>query len=250
MEYTLDNGAGAGLRLGLILLSTDETLEYEARQVVGGRDVNLLHTRIPARADVTPEDLQSMAPEMTRTAALLPKGLNAVAYACTSGATIIGSDTVARLIGEAHPATAVTNPLAAVIAALGALGVTRIAMVTPYVAEVSGPMRAALAEADITVVSEVSFGQKEDWTVARITEASTEAAMLVAGQVDGVEAVFASCTNLRTFGIIETVEARLGLPVISSNLALVWDMLRQSGADARGWGPGRLFDLEMEVRGQ
>ena len=245
MEYTLDSGAGAGLRLGLILLSTDETLEYEARQVIGGRDVNLLHARIPANAHVTPEDLLLMAPEMTRTAALLPKGLSAVAYACTSGSTIIGSDRVARLVGEAHPETAVTNPLAAVIAALGALGVTRIAMVTPYVTEVSGPMRAALAEAGITVVSEVSFGQKEDWTVARITEASTEAAMLAAGQADGVEAVFASCTNLRSFGIIEAVEARLGLPVISSNLALIWDMLRQSGADARRWGPGRLFDLDV-----
>jgi maleate isomerase len=245
MDYALDEGAGAGLRLGVILLSTDETLEYEARQVIGCRDVNLLHTRIPAKADVTPEDLRLMAPEMTRTAALLPKGLSAVAYACTSGATIIGSDTVAELIKAAHPGTAVTDPLAAVIAALKALGVTRIAMVTPYVAEVTRPMRALLAAEGIEVVSEITFGQKEDWTVARITEASTEAAMLAAAKVDGVEAVFASCTNLRTFGIIDAVEARLGLPVISSNQALIWDMLRLSGARAHGWGPGRLFDLDM-----
>lgn len=250
MEYTLDEGAGAGLRLGLILLSTDETLEYEARQVIAGRDVNLFHTRIPANADVTPEDLQLMAPEMTRTAALLPKDLSAIAYACTSGATIIGSDNVARLIGEAHASTAVTNPLAAVIAALKALGVTRIAMVTPYVPEVSGPMCAALAREGIEVISEVSFGQKEDWTVARITEASTEAAMLAAAEVEGVEAVFASCTNLRSFGIIDAVEARLGLPVVSSNQALIWDMLRQSGVEARGWGPGRLFDLDIGAQSQ
>ncbi|SFN36173.1 maleate isomerase [Roseovarius lutimaris] len=245
MDYALDAGAGAGLRLGVILLSTDETLEYEARQVIGARDVNLLHTRIPARADVTPEDLRLMAPEMTRTAALLPKDLSAVAYACTSGATIIGSENVASLINAAHPDTAVTNPLVAVIAALKALGVTRIAMVTPYVAEVTRPMCAILAAEGIEVVSEVSFGQKEDWTVARITEGSTEAAMLAAAKVEGVEAVFASCTNLRTFGIIDAVEARLGLPVISSNQALIWDMLRLSGAEARGWGPGRLFDLDM-----
>ena len=98
MEYDLDGGAGSGLRLGMIVLSTDETVEYEARMALAGRDVNLLHARIPAQADVTPEDLARMAPEMTRTAALLPRGLQAVAYACTSGATIIGSDEVARLI--------------------------------------------------------------------------------------------------------------------------------------------------------
>ena len=243
MHYDLDAGAGAGLRLGMIVLSTDETVEYEARQVLAGRDVNLMHARIPARADVTPEDLASMAPEMTRTAALLPRNLGAVAYACTSGATIIGSDEVARLVQLAHPGTPVTNPLRAVITALHARGVSRIAMVTPYVPEVSGPMAASLAAAGIEVAHAVSFGQKEDWTVARITEESTRRAMLEAGRIAGVEAVFASCTNLRTFGVIEPVEAELGLPVVTSNQALLWDMLRSAGAGARGWGPGRLFEI-------
>ncbi|SEK97629.1 maleate isomerase [Roseovarius azorensis] len=243
MEYELDAGAGAGLRLGMILLSVDETVEYEARQVLAGREVNLMHARIPARADVTPGDLASMAPEMTRTAALLPKGLSAIAYACTSGATIIGSDEVARLIGLAHPGTAVTDPLCAVIAGLRALGAERIAMVTPYVPEVSGPMAERLAEAGIGVVRAVSFGQKEEWTVARIAEDSTRRAMLEAGRAEGVQAVFASCTNLRTFGVIDAVEAELGLPVVTSNQALLWDMLRRSGVEAHGWGPGRLFDL-------
>ncbi|MBQ0749610.1 MAG: Asp/Glu racemase [Roseovarius sp.] len=244
MRYDLDEGAGAGLRLGMIMLSTDETVEYEARMVLAGRDVNLMHARIPAKADVTPEDLASMAPEMTRTAALLPRGLRAVAYACTSGATIIGSDEVARLIHLAHPGVPVSNPLSAVIAALHRLQVRRIAMVTPYVREVSGPMAAALGLAGIEVLHAVSFGQKEDWTVARITEASTRCAMLEAGRMPGVEAVFASCTNLRSFGVIEAVEAELGLPVVTSNQALFWDMLGRAGADARGWGPGRLFTME------
>jgi len=35
MDYTLNRGAGAGVRLGLIVLQTDETLEFEARQGSG-----------------------------------------------------------------------------------------------------------------------------------------------------------------------------------------------------------------------
>ena len=77
--------------------------------------------------------------------------------------------------------------------------------------------------------------------VAQISEASTLAAILEAGAADGVEAVFARCTNLRAFGIIDGAKAQLGLPVISSNLALAWDMLRRAGVEATGWGPGRLF---------
>ena len=244
MTYELDQGAGAGLRLGLILLSTDETLEYEARQVLAGREVNLLHTRIPARADVTPEDLATMAGEMTATAALLPQGLDGVAYACTSGATIIGPERVEALVQMAHPGVPVTNPLSSVVAALGELGMSRIAMVTPYVEEVTGPMRAALAAHGVETVSDFSFGQKEDRTVARITEASTRRAIVEAARKPGVEAVFTSCTNLRTFGILDAVEAELGIPVISSNSALMWRLLTLAGQPAIGWGPGRLFGRE------
>lgn len=241
MKYDLDQGAGAGLRLGLIVLSVDETLEYEARQVLAGREANLLHTRIPARADVTPEDLQSMVGEMTATAGLLPRGLDAVAYGCTSGATVIGPGRVEALVQMAHPGVPVTNPLSAVIAAMKDLGLSRIAMVTPYVDEIARPMREALDAHGIQTVSELSFGQKEEWTVARITEASTRRAILQAAGAPGVEAVFTSCTNLRTFGILESVEAELGLPVVSSNSALLWHLLKIAGHPARGWGPGRLF---------
>lgn len=243
MKYELDLGAGQGKRLGLIVLSTDETLEWEVRGTLARHDLNLLHTRIPARADVTPEDLRAMAPEMTRTAALLPKDLSVVGYGCTSASAIIGPDEVTRRIQEAHPGTPVTNPLSGVIAALRALGATRVAMVTPYVKEVSAPMRDALAAQGIEVINAVSFNQHEDWTVARISEASTHAAMLEVGRAEGVQAIFTSCTNLRTFNAIEPVEEALGLPVVSSNQALLWDMLWLAGVAAHGWGPGRLFDL-------
>lgn len=241
MSYALDAGAGGGRRLGLILLSTDETLEYEARAMLAGRAVNLLHTRIPAHAHVTPETLRLMEDAMTAAAGLLPAGLNAVAYACTSGATVIGSATVARLIQAAHPGVAVTDPLLAATAALRRLGVARIALVTPYLPSISIPMRAAFAQQGIETVSEISFGQQDDWTVARITEESTLAAILEAGRAEGVEAVFASCTNLRSLGILERAEAALGLPVVSSNLAVIWHLLALGEVPAQGWAPGRLF---------
>lgn len=243
MRYETDTGAGGGRRLGLIVLSTDETLECEARAVLARRAVNLLHARIPARPDVTPQDLRTMAADMTRTAALLPADPAAVAYGCTSAAAMIGPAEVARLIRQAHPGVPVTDPMSAAIAALRALGVARIGFVSPYVPEVTAPMRAHLAAQGIETVSEVSFGQREDRTVARIREDSTLAAMAEAArQAKGAAgAIFASCTNLRTFGIIAAAEAELGVPVISSNQALMWHLLGLGGIDAGGWGPGRLF---------
>ncbi len=241
MEYELDSGAGTGLRAGLVVLSTDETMEFETRQVLAGRGVNLMHTRIPFHTDVTPEKLQEMADALPQAAALLPQGLHSIAYGCTSGATVIGPKRIESIIQEVHPGVPVTNPMTAVITALKTLNTPKIALVTPYVASVTGPMRAYLAQNGIEVVSEISFAQSDDRKVARITEASTRAAMLEAGQAKGVEAVFASCTNLRSFGVIEEVEAALDLPVISSNQALTWHMLHLAGAEPMGWGPGRLY---------
>ncbi|WP_101066225.1 maleate cis-trans isomerase family protein [Roseovarius salinarum] len=244
MDYRLDNGAGGGRRLGLIVLSTDETLEYEARQVVAGGDVNLLHARIPMQADVTPRTLETMAASMTETAGRLPAGLDAVAYGCTSGATVIGPGRVAALVQAAQPGVPVTDPMSAVLAALDTLGARRIALVTPYLPEVSAPMRDHMGRHGVSFASEISFGQGDDWTVTRIAEDSSRAAMLEAGRAAGVEAVFASCTNLRSFGVIEAVEAELGVPVVTSNQALMWHLLRLAGVPAAGWGPGRLFAEE------
>ena len=241
LSYQLDDGYGAQGRLGLIVLSTDETLENEARRIVAGRPVSLLHARIPAEPEVTPEALKTMEGHMSATAALLPKGLDAVGYGCTSGATVIGPARVAALIGAVQDQAAVTNPLSAVLAALAALQASRIALLTPYLESVNQPLIAALDQAGIDVVVQASFLQSDDWTVARITEEDTLSAVKSIGNTKDCDAIFASCTNLRTLGILQQAEAATGLPVVSSNLALIWHMLKLAGVDARGWGPGRLI---------
>ena len=102
LAYELDGGFGNGPRLGMIVLSTDETIENEARSVMAGREVSMVHARIPAQPVVTPEALAMMEQEMPATAALLPQGMQAIAYACTSGATVIGPQRVEALVQQHH----------------------------------------------------------------------------------------------------------------------------------------------------
>lgn len=241
LNYELDQGFGGVAKLGLIVLSTDESLENEARQVLSGRDVSLVHTRIQAEPDVTPKALKMMEKRIPSTAELLPKGLRAVGYGCTSASTVIGTERVEELVHLHHPDAAVTNPMSAVIAALNALNAKDIAFVTPYVKEVNAPMRALLQDEGFNAVSEGAFEQSDDKTVARISEESTLAAIENIAKTTRCDAVFVSCTNLRTFGVIEAAEEALNIPIVSSNQALIWHMLKLSGGDARGWGPGMLF---------
>jgi maleate isomerase len=59
------------------------------------------------------------------------------------------------------------------------------------------------------------------------------------------DAVFVSCTNLRTFGILPQAEDQLGKSVVSSNQALCWHLLRLSGIGPDhpegALGPGQLY---------
>jgi maleate isomerase len=57
----------------------------------------------------------------------------------------------------------------------------------------------------------------------------------------GIDAVFLSCTNLRTLELIGALEARLAIPVLSSNQVLGWHLLRLAGMPNKLQGYGKLF---------
>jgi len=87
-----------------------------------------------------------------------------------------------------------------------------------------------------------SFEEELDHKVARISEASTFDAAMQVGAGD-CDAVFTSCTNLRSFDMIDAAETALGKPVISSNSAFAWHLHRLAGITGQISGPGKLFKL-------
>lgn len=244
LPFSLDGGAASKAALGLIVLQMDETLEAELRTVFNQPGVALFHTRIPSAEEISPQTLKQMEVELPGVAGLLPstEPLTVVGYGCTSGATVIGSDKVAALINQVHPDAKVTDPITAVIAALKSLNISKIGFITPYVAEVSAAMRDLLGKNGISVSGVASFEQSQDPVVARISPASILDAVIAVGKDEAVEAVFVSCTNLRCFDIIETAEEKIGKPVISSNQALAWHMLKLAELPTLDAGPGRLFE--------
>ncbi len=212
--------------LGLVVLQTDETLEEEFRGWLP-EGVALFHSRVPNATEVTTETLCAMEAEIPRAVELFPHHahIGTVAYACTSGATVIGEAEVAAAVRRALPNVAVTNPLTAVKARLNDLDARRIGLLTPYVPEVSQAMIDNLEGDGFSVTSSASFFEAEDPNVARISNESVLKAMLDVGHEE-CDVVFASCTNLRTAGVLDEAQRILGKPVVSSNSALMWHMLQ------------------------
>ncbi len=238
--YSL-TGPIAPVSLGLAALSVDETVEQDFRRMFTAGKAALYVTRIPSGANLTPETIAGMERDLPAAIGLLPRAVSfdAIAYACTSGATLIGPQRIAALVREAADVRFATDPLTAAIAAFARLGVARIGLLSPYIESVSAPMIAAFEAAGLSVPERSSFGEQVEARVARIDPRSIRDAAVDLGGRAGVEAVFVSCTNLRALEVIDAIEAATGRPAVCSNQALAWAMAGAAGIAADG--PGRLL---------
>jgi len=227
------------LRLGLVALATDLTLEHDLASLLP--DTMRLHVaRVPFANPTTPENLAAMAPDIAAAADLLVPGvpLAAIGFGCTSGAVIIGDDVIARAIGAVRPGVPVFTPAGSAVQGFRHLGVRRIALLTPYLPQTTAPMVEYFASAGFDVVQTVGLGMADDRDIARVSPGAIRAATRRADHPQA-EALFISCTALPVLPLIPALEAELGKPVVSSNQALGWAMLVAAGAGGRG--PGRLF---------
>lgn len=245
LECETDGGLGQRARIGLIVLQSDQTIEHEFARIFRADDIALYHARIPNAWEVSKDTLRQMEADLPATVKLLPDAFafDAIGYACTSGATLIGEQRVDQLIQQVHAKARISNPLTAAKAALAALGLKRIALLTPYPPDVTLEMQANLRAAGLQTNAIATFNQSDDFTVARIATASVLDAVLRIGAHDDCDGVFVSCTSLRTLDIIATAEAQLGKPVISSNQTLAWHLMRLAGLSNKPEGIGKLFTV-------
>ncbi|MDW3225361.1 MAG: Asp/Glu racemase [Paracoccaceae bacterium] len=228
-DYTLDQSTRP--QLGLIVLQSDVTLEDDLRRLLPA-DVSLQVTRVPSSTTVTSETLAEMEHHLAAAARVLPRGVtfDVLGYGCTSGTAEIGAARVAQCIRQGTQTIVVTEPVSALFAACSALRVSRIAFLSPYVESVSQKLRQTLSDQKIETPVFGTFAEDQEAKVARIDEKSLlDAACRLVKDVD-IDAVFLSCTNLRTLDVIPRLRDVTGLPVLSSNLVLAWHMLHASSA--------------------
>jgi maleate isomerase len=249
LDFKTDTGVGARARIGLLVLESDQTMEWEMRLMTHLPGVAVYHARLANDVAVTPETLAKMEAELPIAAGLLPNylGLSALGYGCTSGSTIIGEDRVAAILDDKHPGVPSSNPLTAAKAALSTLGVQRLGLVTPYSPDVTQAMQRQFEAAGIQITSVGSFYEESDEVVGRIDPQTILDAAISVGKSDSVDGVFISCTSLRAAGIIEQAEAALGKTVTASNHALAWHLLRLAGIEDDVDGFGQLFKSQLNM---
>lgn len=204
----------------------------------------------PVRTDPEPEQNITLAlveglardPENGHAAGrLAERGAQAVAYGCTSGSYVLGPEGDAAIIDEMQAASGLpaTTTSSAVVEALRVLGVQSVAVLSPHIDDLNERLRAYLEAAGFTVAAMVGLNLRCD--IEDVEPAETRE--IVESQVDrpDADAVFISCTGMRTAEIIDDIEAALGKLVVTANQATLWHVGRLAGCSSAIAGGGRLL---------
>lgn len=236
-----DEGRHPRAKLGFVLLSTERTIEDDIFQL-RPQGVGAHFTRAYNDDDMTVETLSNQVNDLARASStLLPDGsLDVVCYACTSASLLIGEERVLRELSKGAPSARATTLISGVLRGLGALGVRRVSVATPYLDEINAREVEYMEEAGFEISAIRGLNLDKDADMVRV---SPQAIGRLAASVDrpDADAVFVSCGALRTLDIVEALEQELGKPIICSNQAMMWDVMRLAGLDDRITGYGTLL---------
>lgn len=231
--------------VGLILLGTDRVSHDDARAYLPA-DVAMYSTRIPMSVVATPETLRAMERHLAFGAEVLVPGgpLDAVGFSCTSGTVSIGTDVVRERIQSVLPGIPVVTPVEAAAVALRAFGAQRIALLVPYLEGPADLIHGFISGHGFDIVARGTFGLPGDPEMNRVGRATIfNAAEQLLASTGDIDALFISCTGLFTSSVVDALEQHLGLPVVTSNQAQAWQLLRRAGRADSYNGFGKLFTL-------
>ncbi len=172
---------------------------------------------------------------------LAQRGAQAVAYGCTTGSYVLGPEGDAAIVADMRTAAGVpaTTTSTAAAAALRELGVLRVAVLSPHVDALNERLRAYLEASGFAVVNMVGLNQRGD--IEAIEPAATRDLVISGVDTPAAEAIFISCTGLRTASIIDELEQSLSKPVVTANQATLWRLAHLTGAPTAIPERGRLL---------
>ena len=129
-----------------------------------------------------------------------------------------------------------------VIDGLKAVGARRVAVATAYNDTVNDRLRAFLVEHGITPLVITGLGIEAMTDIEKVTQQDLlEFAVRVRASAPEADSLFVSCGGFRTLELIAPLEARTGVPVISSMPHGLWAGAKLVGLSGAAPGYGRLL---------
>lgn len=241
LSNAFDDGRHVRAKIGFILLATEQTIEDDMF-TLRPEGVGLHFSRAPIPDSITVDSLAAQANDLARTAAtILPDGsLDVICYACTSGSLVIGEERVFAELRKGSPYARPTSLITGVLGALRALRAKRIAVATPYLDEINRREANYMAMQGFEITNIRGLNLEKDSDMIRVRP-DFLAEFAASVNTSDADVLFISCGALRSLDIVDDLERALGKPVICSNQAMMWDVLRRAGINDKIEGYGALL---------
>lgn len=227
-------------RVGLIIPSVNAVIEpdYAAAAPEG---LTFHSTRVMLR-ETTPEGVRAMNAGVEAAAELIASVTpDVVAFACTSGTFIDGAEGLTRQVEMIKNVVGcdVVATSRCMIEAFEFLGMSRIALATPYLDVINQAEETFLESSGMKVTAMKGLGLSGK----AIREVAPQDIAKLVRETDtpDSDAIFVSCTDFRAMEVAASLELELRKPVLTSNQVTLWGVLRALGREPSLPGYGTLL---------
>jgi maleate isomerase len=226
-------------RIGMLVPSSNTTMETEIPALLQKRererpeDNFTVHSARLRMEEVTPEALRAMNAQTERaTTELADMRPSVVATACLVAIMaqgpghhrVVEAEIESTLERETAAAPAVSSA-GALVDALQTLGARRVAIVTPYLKELTRLVAEYIEDAGIEVRDALSLEVSDNRAVAALDPEALKSQWKRLDLRDCDALVLSACVQMPSLSAIEVVEQRSELPTLSAATATTWAIL-------------------------
>ncbi|MDT7710538.1 MAG: maleate isomerase [Pseudonocardiales bacterium] len=239
-------------RIGLIVPSSNTTMETEIPELLRRHEAEhgtgfTFHSSRARLHNVDAESLAKMVDDSARCAAEVGDAeVDVLAYACLVavmaqgvGAHVGIEDRLrGALAGGASASAPMVSSAGALVRTLDALGLRKVAVVAPYMPDLTKLVVGYIEHAGVTVADSISLSVPDNCAVGRLDPADLpgHVSRLDIGDVDGI--VLSACVQMPSLPAVQQVQDSTGLPVITAATATTREILLALGLPTEIPGAG------------
>ena len=235
IRATNPSNPGRPVRVGLLVPSSNTVMENDLHRGLPPA-LYTVHTARMYLVETTREAeirmIEDHAPKAAEDVGTAHPDL--LVFGCTSGGSLYGMEGDARICRElgARAGCPGLGVLTSVAEALEAARAMRLAVITPYIDDLTHSVARALAASGREVVAAHGMGIRVNVELA--VPGPAEILAFARERLRGArfDTLLVSCTNFRALEAKPLLEAEFGVPVVTSNSAVIDAVRRHSKAPA------------------
>jgi maleate isomerase len=233
-------------RAGLIVPSSNTTMETEIPAILRGREQThperfSFHSSRMRMKHVTPEELTAMDRDSLRCAAELADArVDVMAYACLVAIMAQGQgyhrDSQKKLAAVAEDESGdripVVSSAGALVEALHHLKARKIAVIAPYMKDLTATVCDYIGGEGIEVIDAISLEVPDNLEVGRLDPQQLIELSRRVNTAGADALVLSACVQMPSLPVLDVVQQNFDIPVLSAASATVWRILNDLGLEA------------------